>query len=138
MNRTIRLIGCAALSSAVLLGGPRVALAQPGEDVSAQEAIETSNLAGTVSEFNPDSIVIRTERSEEPLRYTTTKTTTYVDESGAPVSVETVKSGLPVTVYYTRDGARIVASKVVVRRSVTAPPSQVIDEKNTTTTTTDK
>ena len=33
------------------------------------------------------------------MRYTYTKTTTYVDEMGKPVSIETVKAGVPATVY---------------------------------------
>ena len=35
-------------------------------------------------------------------------------ENGAPVSVETVKSGLPVTVNFTREGDRMNAVKVIV------------------------
>ena len=90
-----------------------------------------------ISEFSPDTMIIKTEKSSEPVRYTYTKSTTYVDESGAPVSIETVKSGLPVTVYYTQDGDRMVASKVIVRRAaVVAPAAPLIEEKKTTTTTT--
>jgi hypothetical protein len=97
----------------------------------------TTNSAGTISEFSPDTIVIRSETSPEPLRYSYTKTTTYVDETGAPVTLETVKSGLPVTVYYTKDGDRLVANRVVVRKiTVVAPVAPAIIEKKTTTTTT--
>ena len=112
----------------------------------AQTAVQSSTTstttsAGTISEFSPQTIVIRTETSPEPVRYTYTKTTTYVDETGAPVSISTVKSGLPVTMYYVRDGDKMVVSKVIVRKAVeTVPATPVIDEKktSTTTTTTDK
>jgi hypothetical protein len=101
----------------------------------------TTNTAGTISEFSPDTIIVRTESAPEPVRYSYTKTTTYVDESGAPVSVETVKSGLPVTVYYTKVGDRMVASKVVVRKVVAVPvvpaTGATVTEKKTTTTTTE-
>lgn len=84
-------------------------------------------------------ITVRSE-SASPVSYSYSKTTTYVDENGNPVSVETVKSGAPVTVYYTRDGDRMIASKVVVRRTTTtaAPPvaAPVVETKKTTTTTT--
>jgi hypothetical protein len=117
---------------------------------TAQTAVvQTTNTtsAGTITEFSPDTIVIRSETSPEPLRYTYSKTTTYVDEAGNPVSMEVVKSGLPVTVQYTRDGDRLIASRVVVRRHVTreihetpvvpvVPTAPVIEEKKTTTTTT--
>jgi hypothetical protein len=55
---------------------------------------------------------------------------------GNPVSMETVKSGLPVTVYYSKDGDDLVANKVVVRKTVTEAPAPVTIEKTTTTTTT--
>jgi hypothetical protein len=95
----------------------------------------TTTSMGTISEFSPETIVIRSETSPQPLRYTYSKTTTYVDETGAPVSIETVKSGLPVTVYYTGTGDKLVATKVIVRKAV-APAPPVIEKKTTTTTTT--
>lgn len=99
----------------------------------------TTNSAGTISEFSPDTIIIRSESSPEPLRYSYSKTTTYVDETGAPVTMETVKSGLPVTVYYAKVGDRLVASRVVVRKTTVVTPAApaVIEKKTTTTTTTE-
>jgi len=96
-----------------------VALAFAGAHaVRAQEAVQqtttTTTNAGTISDFGPQTIVVKTQAAE-PVRYTYTKSTTYVDEARNPVSIETVKSGLPVTVYYTRDGDDLVASRVVVR-----------------------
>jgi hypothetical protein len=101
-----------------------------------KETTSATTSAGVISEFGPGTIIIRSETSPEPLRYIYSKTTTYIDETGAPVSMETVKSGLPVTVYYVKDGDRMVASKVIVRKAVvkTAP---TIEEKKTTTTTTE-
>ena len=116
------------LSAAVLLGCGALASA-------ADAVITTTTSAGTISEFSPDSIVVRSETVADPIRYSYTKSTTYVDETGAPVAVETVKSCLPVTVYYIKEGDRMIANKVVVRRAVTAPSSPIIEEKKTTTTT---
>jgi len=96
----------------------------------------TTQSAGTITEFSPDTIVIRSETAPAPIRYGYTKTTTYVDENGVPVSIETVKSGLPVTVEYTRVGDRLVARRVIVRRAVVAPAPGVIEKQTTTTTTT--
>ena len=50
--------------------------------------------------------------------------------------MDTVKSGLPVTVYYVKDGDNLVASKVVVKTAVIQPAPVVQDTKSTTTTTT--
>lgn len=91
---------------------------------------------GTISEFNPETMIVKTETGTEPVRYGYSKTTTYVDEAGAPVSITTIKSGVPVTVYYTKSGDTLLVSKVVVRKTVVTPES-VIEQKNTTTTTTE-
>ena len=107
------------------------------KDASAieEKKITTTTTAGTISEFGPETIIVRSETSPEPIRYSYSKTTTYVDETGAPVSIETVKSGLPVTVHYTKVGDRMVASKVIVRKAV-VKEAPLIEEKKTTTTTT--
>ena len=110
----------------------------------AQEAVESTSTttktvtsAGTITEFSPDTIVVKSETSTEPVHYTYTKTTTYVDENGNPVSMQTVKSGLPVTVYYIKDGDKMIVSKVIVRKAiVVTPAAPVVEEKKTTTTTT--
>ena len=91
-----------------------------------QEAVSTTTTSttsvGTISEFSPDTLVVKSTSVAEPIRYRYTKTTTYVDETGAPVSVELVKSGLPVTVHYVREGDQLVASRVIVRKAVAPAP----------------
>ncbi len=91
------------------------AFAQP---VVKETTTTTTTSSGTVSQFGPETIVVKTTTSADPVSYSYTKTTTYVDENGKAVSIETVKSGLPVTVYYDQSGNKMVATKVVVRRSV--------------------
>lgn len=95
----------------------------------------TTETVGTVSEVSPDSIVIQSETSTTPTHYTYTESTTYVDDTGAPVSIETVTSGLPVTVYYTLDGDRMIANKVVVRKTTTKTIETPAVEERTETTT---
>lgn len=125
----------AAITAAILTTGSFA--------LAADEVVTTTttNTAGTISEFSPDTIIVRSETSPEPIRYSYTKTTTYVDEAGAPVSMALVKSGLPVTVYYVKQGDKMVASKVIVRKvktTTTAAPDAVIEKKTTTTTTESK
>ncbi len=96
---------------------------------------------GTVGEFGADRITVRTEASPDPIRYSYSKTTAYVDEAGNPVSVTTVKSGLPVTLQYTKVGDTLLVSKVIVRKAAVAPrpivvPPPIVETKKTTTTTT--
>lgn len=127
-------------ASQTVLGQASVQMVTTGQG-GTQTTTTTSD--GTISEFSPDTIIVKTQDAAEPVRYSYSKTTTYVDENGNPVSMETVKSGLPVTVYYVRDGDNLVASKVIVKTSVIAPapvaPAPVVqDSKTTTTTTTEK
>ena len=96
-------------------------------DALAQSAVKettttttTTSTSGTISQFGPGTIVVRTTTSTDPISYAYTKTTTYVDETGKPVSIETVKAGLPVTVYYDKAGSKMVATRVVVTKAVLA------------------
>lgn len=118
---------CAAFSLLLMCGATA-----PADEVRTV----TTTTAGTISEFSPDTIVVRRAEAAEPLRYSYTRETTYVDETGAPVSIETVKTGLPVTVHYVNDGPRVIARKVIVHRA--APVAPVIEKSTTTTTTTRK
>lgn len=86
--------------------------------------VTTTETVGTVSEIGPNSIVVRTETSSSPLTYSYTKTTNYVDETGSPVSLETVKSGKLVTVYYTLQDGRMIANKVVVHKTTTTKTTE--------------
>lgn len=130
MNKSL-----SAVAFAGFLATAGVACAQS----STTTTTSTTQSAGTVSNIDPNDITIQSTTSMAPTSYSYSKTTTYVDQDGNPVSVETVKSGLPVTVYYTRDGDHMIASKVVVRRISTpmdATGGTSVETHKTTTTTT--
>ncbi len=114
---------------AVLLTGTLLCSVQ-AQTSSVTTTTDTTSM-GTISEFNPQAILIKTETGTAPVRYVYGKTTTYVDETGKPVSMTTIKSGVPVTVHYTKSGEVMTASKVIVRKAVVAPGAAV--EKTTTT-----
>jgi hypothetical protein len=88
----------------------------------------------SVTTFDPtgNAIVVTGPDNAAPVTYGYTERTVMIDELGNPVTVDVVKSGVPVTVFYTQSGSQMIASKVVVRKAA-AP---VIEEKKTTTTTT--
>ena len=121
------------LRSALLAATFSLALSSIGLAQTAVTQTTTSTTsAGTITQFQPsETVVIRSESNPEPIRYSVTKETTYVDESGNPVSVERVTSGAPVNVEYLREGDRMVASRIVVHSSPAA-----IEKRTTTTTTT--
>jgi len=102
-------------------------------NVASAQTYTTTTTAGTVREFTPQSFTVTTKASPLPVRYTYSKSTTYVDENGNPVSVETVRSGAPVTVYYDRNGSDMVARRVVVRKMMNSDGSTVSRETTTTT-----
>jgi hypothetical protein len=100
------------------------------------QGVVTTTTSGSVAEFSPNVITVTSGSTAPPVSYTYSKTTTYVDENGNPVSVETVRSGVPVTVYYTQDGDRMLASKVVVHNVVPSDNATIVKKTTTTTTTT--
>lgn len=116
----------AAIAAVTLLGAA---------ELQAQQTVVTTNSDGTISEFSPDTFVIRSQSSPEPIRYSYSKTTTYVDEAGNPVSQEVVRSGVPVTVSYVREGDRLIANRVIVHRArtTTVVPSATTVVPSTTT-----
>ncbi len=141
MNLSSRLLGAAcaaALSLAALPASGQTSSSTTVTDPATGTSTTTTTLStGLVSDFSPDVITVRSEGAA-PIRYSYTKTTEYVDDAGVPVSMSVVKSGLPVTVYYAKEGDRMVARRVVVRRttSTTAPVAPVVEKETTTTTTT--
>jgi hypothetical protein len=140
-TQIFELTAAAALALATLgAGGTALGQASVQTITTGQAGTQTTTTTseGTISEFSPSTIIVKTQDAAAPVSYTYSKTTTYVDENGNPVSMETVKSGLPVTVYYVKDGDNLVASKVVVRTSVIPPAPALQETKSTTTTTTEK
>src|SRR4051794_13325385 len=91
----------------------------------AQTTTTVTTTKGAFTEYVPTSetVVVRTEASAAPLRYTVTKQTTIVDESGAPVAIERISPGSPLSIQYSGSGEQLVASRIVVQRpaTVTAP-----------------
>jgi hypothetical protein len=131
MKTTIRKFSRKVAFLGVLLATANVVMAQ-----TSAITMTTTASAGTIREFSPDAITVTTDSSPTPVRYTYSKTTTFVDENGNPVSMETVKSGLPVTVYYNNDGDRLVATKMVVKKNVDVGPDGSVTRQTTTTSTT--
>jgi hypothetical protein len=110
----------------------------------AQTTTTVTTAKGAFTEYVPGSetMVVRTESGSSPLRYSVTKQTTIVDEAGAPVAIDRISPGSPLSIQYTGSGDRLVASRVVVQRAATATtavtsvPAGTGQQTNTTTTTT--
>jgi hypothetical protein len=145
--------GAAALIATVVLSP--VANAQTvvttSEDRPAVVATTTTTRVGRVGTITPDTLMMDASAGTEPVRYLRTSRTVYVDETGAPISADLVRTGAPVTVHYSRDADRYIADRVIVRRQTVVSPEPtvverrvvepahrpVVVEKKTTTTTTE-
>src|SRR6266700_5137524 len=91
----------------------------------------TTTATGTISTYTPgtDYITFHTSTDAAPVRYYYSKDTTILDPEGQTVTWSAVRPDLPATVYYTRDGERMVVRKIVLSKPT-------VTEKETTTTTT--
>jgi len=119
--------------------GVVTAMAQTSTTVTTKDAAagttttetSTTTSTGTISTYTPgtDYITFRTSTDAAPVRYYYSKDTTILDPEGHTVTWSAVRPDLPATVYYTRDGERMVVRKIVLTKPT-------VTEKETTTTTT--
>jgi len=109
--------GALALGSVVAAG--QIVLADMASEKTTTTT-QTTTYSGTVSEVDPSSstIVLKSETTTAPQKYVYTKETIFTDPAGHTVSYDTIKN-TPVTVYYTREGDRMIVSKVVTTKPVT-------------------
>jgi len=86
----------------------------------AQTTTSVTTTRGAFTEYVPGSetVVVRSEAAS-PLRYSVTKQTTIVDETGAPVAIERISPGSPLSVQYTGTGEHLVASRIIVQKPTT-------------------
>ena len=107
-----------------------------GVSATTSTTASTSSLdgTGTITTYSPgtDYVSVRTTASEAPVKYYTTKSTTVVDSTGAPVDMALLRSDLPVRYTYVKEGDRMVVSKITVQK----PLAEIRETKTTTTTTT--
>jgi hypothetical protein len=88
---------------------------------------------GTITTYTPgsDYISFRTETNAEPVKYYYTKQTTVVDPDGHAVEWSMLKPAMAVHYTYTKEGDRMVITKVTLEK-----PISYYEKKETTTTTT--
>ena len=106
----------------------------PAAGTTTRETV-TTNSAGTITAYTPgsDYITFRSSTDIAPVKYYYTKSTTVLDPEGKTLTWSAVRPDVPATVYYTKEGDRMVVSKVVLSK-----PATVYEKKETTTTTTTK
>jgi hypothetical protein len=95
----------------------------------------TVSASGTITTYTPgtDYITFRTGTTSAPVRYYYSKDTAILDPEGRVVTWSAVRPDLPATVYYVREGDRMLVHKIVLSN-----PTVIQKETTTTTTTTEK
>src|SRR5918912_3668219 len=98
---------------------------------SSESTTSTTTSTGTITAYTPgsDYITFRTTTDAAPVKYYYTKDTTILDPAGRTVTWSDIRPDLPATVYYVREGDRMIVRKIVLSKPVKI-------EKETTTTTT--
>jgi hypothetical protein len=134
---TLAKILAVACSLAVVTAMAQTSTTVRTKDAAAgTEVTETSTTTstGTISTYTPgtDYITFRTTTEAAPARYYYSKDTTILDPEGKTVTWSAVRPDLPATVYYVRDGDRMIVRKIVLSKPT------VVEKETTTTTTTQK
>src|SRR5215469_4190096 len=121
------------LATAVAQTSTTVTTTKDAATGTAVTETSATSTTGTISTYTPgtDYITFRAGTAGAPVRYYYTKDTTIVDPEGQVVTWSAVRPDLPATVYYVREGDRMIVRKVVLSN-----PAAVIEKKETTTTTT--
>ena len=101
--------------------------------VSTSTSTSVLDGTGTITAYTPgsDFITFRTQTSTEPVKYYYTKQTTFVDPEGHAVEVSMLRPDMPVRYTYTKEGDRMIITKVTLEK-----PISYYEKKETTTTTT--
>jgi hypothetical protein len=91
--------------------------------VETKEVTRTTTSSGMITEIVPSSstIIVKSGSSAEPMRYNFTEKTAFVDQAGKVVSRDLIRDQ-PVTLYFDKNGDRLVVDKVVM-----AEPGHVME-----------
>jgi hypothetical protein len=127
--------GAVALSTAFAQESSTTTTTTAGSTGVNESTTSTSTLngSGTITAYTPgsDYIMFRSESSTTPVRYYYTKKTVLVDPEGRTVEWTALKPDMPVTYTYTKEGDRMIVSKITLTK-----PLSSYETKETTTITT--
>jgi hypothetical protein len=123
--------------------GLATALAQTSTTVTTKDAAtgtvvtqttSTTDTSGRITQYTPgsDYFTLRAGTTGAPARFYYTNDAHVFDPEGHPLSWSVLRPDIPATVYYVREGDRMIVRKVVLIKPV------VVEKETTTTTTTEK
>src|ERR1700751_477714 len=120
---------CAAAFGLALAQDTSTTTTTAGSTGVSTTSTSTLNGSGTITAYTPgsDYIMFRTESSTTPVKYYYTNRTVLVDPEGRTVEWKALRPDMPVTYTYTKEGDRMVVSKVTL-----AKPLSYYETKETT------
>lgn len=133
-NRLSKILAIGA--ACALAAGPVLAQETATTTTSTDTATGASTTSTTTSSGmfaaapSGDYFTFRASTGADPTRYYYSNKTVVVDPSGKTVEWSSVRPDMPATVYYTKQGDRMVVTKVMLSQPV------VTEKESTTTTTT--
>jgi hypothetical protein len=134
-TRLVKLLAAGAVALSTAFAQETSTTTTAGTRGVSESTTSTSTLtgSGTITAYTPgsDYIMFRTQSSTTPVKYYYTKNTVLVDPEGRTVEWTALKPDMPVTYTYTKEGDRMVVTKVTL-----AKPLSYYETKETTTTTT--
>ena len=98
------------------------------------EKTTTVDTSGVITEYRPggDYFMMRAGTTGAPARFYYTNDAHVFDPEGHPLNWSVLRPDIPATVYYVREGDRMIVRKVVLTKPV------VVEKTTTTTTTTER
>jgi hypothetical protein len=135
LSKMLAIGAISALALSVAVAQETTTITKSTDPVTGTTTTEstTTTSVGTIAAVpTSDYISFRTTTTAEPVKYYYTKSTTVVDPTGRMVEWAAIRPDMPATVYYVKEGDRMIVRKVML----TKPVTEVIEKKETTTTTT--
>jgi hypothetical protein len=127
-------VACGMVAVTALAQTSTTVTTRDGAAGTAVTETSTTTATGTIATYSPGTDYFTFESkgtTGAPARYYYDRNTTVLDPEGRTVTWSAVRPETPATVYYAREGDRMIVRKVVLTR---APG--VIEKQTTTTTTT--
>ena len=127
-------VACGFVAVSAFAQTSTTVITKDGAAGTAVTETSTTTATGTIATYSPGTDYFTFESrgtTGAPARYYYNRDTTVLDPEGRTVAWSTVRPSTPATVYYVREGDRMIVRKVVLTKAPT-----VIQKETTTTTTT--
>lgn len=106
-------------------GNPVDSTKPPASANPGRTSTPTEEETGIVGEVDSGEFTVEVDKARAPRKYSHNTATIYSDEAGRAVLAETIRPGVAVTVQYSNEGQRRIATKVTVRKDKPVRPEEL-------------